>query len=358
MSDNSAANAVALAAKQERQRQRRRRLLFFLLLIASFLFGYWLGMYLAPGSPAVPAVPIIRTAPSDPTSSTSANFTYTDSTPGVSFRCALDESRFLSCRNSGIRYAHLRLGPHRFMVEAVAPTGTHAATAYFWRIGSRGGTGFSTYSLPGGFQGESDYFATLHARGPVPFTWAIVKGWLPDGLYLNWSTGVISGDIAWNATTETFTVKVTGRNGSSSSETFTIVIRHTSRPSKGTGTGTGVVGPKLRYTISGNAPQLFYPGGQPQQLDLVLTNKNAHPVVVKSIAVTIASAGADCSVSNFRVVQGFAPPTPMTVPAKSQETLAELGVPSASWPVITMVETNANQDGCEGVNLVLRYEGR
>ena len=359
MNSDSATDAVVPASKQERQRQRRWRLLFFPLLIVSLLLGCLLGRYFfAPGLPAVPAVPIIKTAPPNPTSSISARFTYADSTPGVRFRCSLDESRFLSCHSSGISYAHLRLGPHRFMVEVVTPAGTHAATAYFWRIRPWAGTGFSTHSLPGGFQGESDYSAVLYATGLAPFTWTIVGGVLPDGLHLNQSTGIISGNIAWDATTETLTIKVTGSNGSSSTETLTIVIQPTSKPSTGAGTGTGIVGPGLHYTISGNAPQLFYPGGTPQQLDLIFTNGNAQPVIVKSVTVTITSAGASCPVSNFKVVQDFTPPTSVTVPAKSQETLTELGVPAVYWPGIDMVNTSTNQNGCEGVRLTLHYEGR
>ena len=39
------------------------------------------------------------------------------------------------------------------------------------------------------------------------------------------------------------------------------------------------------------------------------------------------------------------------------ESLHDLGVPQADWPVITMLNTNTNQDACQGATLTLTYSG-
>jgi len=37
--------------------------------------------------------------------------------------------------------------------------------------------------------------------------------------------------------------------------------------------------------------------------------------------------------------------------------LSALGVPQAKWPRIAMLETNTNQDACQGAHLTLTYSG-
>ena len=69
----------------------------------------------------------------------------------------------------------------------------------------------TTTSLPGGYEGQAGYNATLAATGGTgSYSWSIVSGDLPPSLTLDSSTGVISGDIATGtAGTYSFAVEVT-----------------------------------------------------------------------------------------------------------------------------------------------------
>ena len=71
----------------------------------------------------------------------------------------------------------------------------------------------TTTSLPDGYDGQTGYSATLTATGGTgTCTWNISSGSLPPSLNFDSSTGLISGDIASNASTNspyTFTVEVT-----------------------------------------------------------------------------------------------------------------------------------------------------
>ncbi|RKY17359.1 MAG: hypothetical protein DRP63_03810, partial [Planctomycetota bacterium] len=70
-----------------------------------------------------------------------------------------------------------------------------------------------TTALPDGYDGQVGYSATLTAAGGTgAYTWSTVSGDLPPNLALDSSTGVISGDIASNASASSpynFIVEVT-----------------------------------------------------------------------------------------------------------------------------------------------------
>ena len=46
-----------------------------------------------------------------------------------------------------------------------------------------------------------------------------------------------------------------------------------------------------------------------------------------------------------------------TVPANSTKSLSDLGLAKAKWPTVSMLETNANQDGCKGAKLTFAFTG-
>ena len=126
---------------------------------------------------------------------------------------------------------------------------------------------------------------------------------------------------------------------------------------------TGVVTPatfslinSANFTISGNA-SLLYPGTS-QKVNLTFTNPNPSPISVASgaVTITITTTQAGCPVSpNFTVTQGLT--ATVTVPANSTKSLSDLGIAQSNWPVVTMVDTHANQDACEGAALTLHYSG-
>jgi len=82
-----------------------------------------------------PPFPVIAAPPAKPTTATSASFTYTDSTHGVSFRCSLDSPSFSSCASGGQTYNNLSDGTHNFSVEALVGGGPASTpTSYSWRV--------------------------------------------------------------------------------------------------------------------------------------------------------------------------------------------------------------------------------
>lgn len=81
----------------------------------------------------------------------------------------------------------------------------------------------ATTSLPGGTV-DSPYAATLAASGgTAPYTWSITSGWLPAGLSLNGSTGVISGDPT-TAGTQTVPLEVTDADGWTARSQLSITV--------------------------------------------------------------------------------------------------------------------------------------
>ncbi len=121
------------------------------------------------------------------------------------------------------------------------------------------------------------------------------------------------------------------------------------------GTGT------QNFTVGGSLTTPLYPGTS-QPLNLTFTNPNSSPMTIASGGVSasniaITSSAPGCAPSNFAVTQGLT--TTVTIPASqiTPESLSALGVPQADWPVIKMIETNTNQDACQGATLTLTYSG-
>jgi hypothetical protein len=109
------------------------------------------------------------------------------------------------------------------------------------------------------------------------------------------------------------------------------------------------------FTISGNIVPAFYPGLS-QQLDLVFTNPNASPITIAAggVTITIATSRSGClSSPNFAVTHGLT--ATVTIPKNSTKSLLQLGIATAKWPVITMLDPNTNQDVCAGMALTFHY---
>jgi hypothetical protein len=66
------------------------------------------------------------------------------------------------------------------------------------------------------------------SKGVPPYVWELSRGHLPSGLSLNPATGVISGNVSDNATTQSFTIKVTdyGEFSSSKEADFVIFVKN------------------------------------------------------------------------------------------------------------------------------------
>jgi large repetitive protein len=123
-----------------------------------------------------------------------------------------------------------------------------------------------TNSLAGANAGETNYSQTLQGTGGTPpYTWSISAGVLPEGLTLNSSTGVVSGNVSTSATTETFTVTLRDADGASTTKQFTLTVNR--RPvftcgHSGHGQSghlfwfqfTAWGGPQPRFNVTGQLP--------------------------------------------------------------------------------------------------------
>ena len=83
--------------------------------------------------PTPPATPVITSSPANPTTSTGATFAFSSTTPGASYRCALDAAPFTAC-SSPQTYAGLAVGAHQFRVVAVRKARTSPPASHSWTI--------------------------------------------------------------------------------------------------------------------------------------------------------------------------------------------------------------------------------
>jgi hypothetical protein len=130
--------------------------------------------------------------------------------------------------------------------------------------------------------------------------------------------------------------------------------------SRGTGTTSVATAP---FTVTGDVGNPLLPGA-PQPIDLRIANPNPAPVIVTTITVRLArlsaphaAAGLSCTSSDFSVRQ-YSGAYPVVIPGFRTRSLRQLGIPSAQWPRVAIVDLSTNQDGCLGASLTLAYGGR
>ncbi|WP_457974440.1 phytase [Arthrobacter sp. D1-17] len=86
--------------------------------------------------PTTPSPPdtTITSKPANPTNSTSAQFSFTSTSPGATFACSLDSSAFVNC-TSPISYGGLSDGAHTFQVQASDQNGVDPTPAsHTWTV--------------------------------------------------------------------------------------------------------------------------------------------------------------------------------------------------------------------------------
>ena len=105
----------------------------------------------------------------------------------------------------------------------VTDTNNVAATKSF-TITINAAVAITTASLPGATVTGTYNQSVIATGGTTPFAWSITSGVLPTGLSLNAGTGAITGTVNIAAVNETFTVQVVDTNGSTASQSLTIVI--------------------------------------------------------------------------------------------------------------------------------------
>jgi hypothetical protein len=118
------------------------------------------------------------------------------------------------------------------------------------------------------------------------------------------------------------------------------------------------------FAISGDLSGMLSPGVS-RPLDLTLSNPNKKPLSVTNLTVSVQTVTRTsyaiayrlpCGADDYAITQ-YSGPYPLTVPAGRSASLSGLGVPSAAWPKVAMLDTATNQDGCKGAALALAYSG-
>ena len=322
---------------------RRARIVCALAVVCVGIIGT--GFFIA-GSVAASGLPLPVITSSGPAASTAA-FTFTDSQADVSFKCALDSAPFAACA-SGIGYRQLTQGSHTFRVEAVSGSTTSGVGDYTWWVGGKAEPAaprLTSYPSDPSADASPKFTFTDSSWPNVSFTC-----WLDSGKHKN-CTG--------NATVEG---KRQFENVAAGMHCFSVYAA----------SKAGRAGPTTRYcwiiesaahgfAVGGSLTSPLYPGTS-QPLNLTFTNPGPSAITIPSGGVsasniTITTSAAGCASSNFEVAQGLTAAVTIRAHTASPTSLSTLGVPQADWPVIEMIETNSNQDACQGAKLTLTYSG-
>ena len=121
-----------------------------------------------------------------------------------------------------------------------------------------------------------------------------------------------------------------------------------------------VKAPLRVFGLSGEVSGLLAPGTS-RSLDLGFNNPDKS-IDVGNVTVSITgvvrstkaiAANLPCTAQDYAVVQ-YSGRYPLMVPSGGSS-LSKLGVPSAQWPRIAMLDTPRLQDGCKGAVLQLAY---
>ena len=120
------------------------------------------------------------------------------------------------------------------------------------------------------------------------------------------------------------------------------------------------------FTVNGPASLAPLLPGKSEPLDVVITNPNPEPITIGADAITGSVSSilngdangslAACSISWFSISPGPGAAS-ISIPAGATESLSDLSVPQADWPVLSMTNTTTNQDNCSGATLELTFAG-
>lgn len=318
-----------------------------------------------------PAAPQLLIEPPNPTTLTAAVFAFVDSSwPNVTFSCRLDSGSYSSCNallplEGGAAYANLTAGRHCFYVYATDLAGNQSpTTSYCWTI--TGATTASSIAVSSG----SPQYTTVSTAYASPLVAEVTnsQGNPVSGATVTFSapSSGASGAFATcpgTGSNSTTCVETTNSSGLATSTTFTAnatpgafainaSVSGTSSPAAFSLTNVA------NFTMSGNISGPFYPGTS-QSVNLSITNPNPAQITIPagSITITVTTSNqAQCpGATNFTMSQSLTQAVP--VAGNSTDSLSQLDVPTADWPIVKMIDTNTNQDACENLTLTLHYSG-
>lgn len=202
----------------------------------------------------------------------------------------------------------------------------------------------ATVSSTGGFSGTVLLTVAGLPAGAAPsFSPSSVKLTAGSTAQLSMNVSTASGTAAGD-----YELTLTGQSGAVQSAAVKTQLR--------------VRTPLRVFGLSGDVSGLLAPGTS-RSMDLGFTNPDKG-IDVGNLTVSITgvvrtakaiAANLPCTAQDYAVVQ-YSGTYPLTVPSGSSS-LSQLGVPSAQWPRIAMLDTPRLQDGCKGAVLQLAYSG-
>lgn len=203
----------------------------------------------------------------------------------------------------------------------------------------------ASVSSRGGFSGPVAFSATGLPSGTT-------AAWSPSSVVLSsGSSAKVTLTLATSPTTPAgkFDVTVTGTNGAvrSNAEQVQLHVKEVKR----------------NFGVSGSLGSPLAPGVS-LPLDLQISNPEKKNIAVTNLSASISNvvrtpaavaAGLPCSSADYSVTQ-FTGTYPLDIKPGSTS-LSALGLPPASWPRISMLDTLQLQDGCKGATLELTFSG-
>ena len=100
--------------------------------------------------------------------------------------------------------------------------------------------------------------------------------------------------------------------------------------------------------------------GLSSPLALSFENMSERDMVITGLTVTIIEVRAPrstpdrpCSAADYRAHTGDV--VPLRLPVGTTVSLTKVGLPRTSWPRLEMLDTDTNQDGCKGAEVLLDY---
>ena len=207
-------------------------------------------------------------------------------------------------------------------------------------------------------RGAVNYAITLEGLRPAPSPTVslVVHGFpLHSKVSLSAPTltspGFVTVHASFPSTVKAGTYKIMaqGTAGSETETAYAYLVLRSAPPTK-----PGQVRPPF---VIGGQPTTALTPGSTSPINLAITNAESSTMSVDSLAVAITGTDrAGCAASNFTIAQ-YHGLIPLQIPANSTLTLQQLGIPSADWPTITMLNLPVNQDACKATSVLLAYTG-
>lgn len=292
---------------------------------------------------APPPTPMITTKPAALSNTTSPSFSFTDSEPGVTFRCQLDGSAFTVC-SSPRSYSNLTQGSHTFSVQAVDPAGNpspaNPTATWSWSIDSIAPAAPALTTRPD----DPTYNAT-NIFAWTAETGATFQCSVENGAWFVCPTPYTYFIVTSNYGQHQFAVRAIDAAGNISAATSYTFKYEKKLPTSG-----------VPFTITGSVSGLSIGVWKP--ITVTISNPNSVTIFVSALTVVVSanSESGGCLLSNFELQQSNVTSSlTVAVLANGFVVLPAQGVIA---PQIRLTNSpTVNQDVCKGKSFALTFTG-